>query len=114
MIRPPPRSTRTDTLFPYTTLFRSKGMAGISARPRHAHSHAKSLYRALVLKRKMPHCSVNLSDRHYQGDSWNRHSPDGHHGTPTASRSEEHTSELQSIMRMSYAVFDLKKKQHTQ
>src|SRR3546814_19358868 len=60
-------------------------MAGISAQPRHAHSHAKSLYRALVLKRKMPHCSVNLSDRHYQGDSWNRHSPDGHNGTTTAS-----------------------------
>src|SRR3546814_11446878 len=118
MIRRPPRSTRTYTLFPFTTLCRS--MAGISARPRHAHSHAKSLYRALVLKRKMPHCGVNLSDRHYQGDSWNRHSPDGHNGTPTASttsgyeqcprRSEEHTSELQSLMRISYAVFCLKKK----
>src|SRR3546814_6860448 len=71
--------------------FCCKGMAGISARPRHAHSHAKSLYRALVLKRKMPHCSVNLSDR-----------------------SEEHTSELQSLMRNSYAVFCLKKKKTKQ
>src|SRR3546814_9981304 len=71
MIRRPPRSTRTDTLFPYTTLFRSRspsrcgvcGRAGSDPRP-----------------------------------------------GPTMSRSEEHTSELQSLMRISYAVFCLKKK----
>src|SRR3546814_4527792 len=71
MIRRPPRSTRTDTLFPYTTLFRSHD--------RYAHQDRR------------PH----LQDRR----------PD---------RSEEHTSELQSLMRISYAVFCLKKKKQKQ
>src|SRR3546814_5669348 len=75
MIRRPPRSTRTDTLFPYTTLFRSGGVAqGRGGR---------------ALDRPGP----NLA-RHRR-PSW---------------RSEEHTSELQSLMRISYAVFCLKKK----
>src|SRR3546814_8665505 len=74
MIRRPPRSTRTDTLFPYTTLFRSTDRGGA----RHARR---------------------------------QHDP-GRGGDPTsrAARSEEHTSELQSLMRISYAVFCLKKK----
>src|SRR3546814_9887129 len=72
MIRRPPRSTRTDTLFPYTTLFRSVfGVIGAGAR---AHEAG-------------PLCAGR-----------------GHR------RSEEHTSELQSLMRISYAVFCLKKK----
>src|SRR3546814_5562873 len=74
MIRRPPRSTRTDTLFPYTTLFRSRW---VRSRARSAAGSARC-----------------------------RPSP-----TPTA-RSEEHTSELQSLMRISYAVFCLKKKNH--
>src|SRR3546814_1025853 len=79
MIRRPPRSTRTDTLLPYTTLFRS----GVSARPpRSGHSHRAS-WRA----------GHRVCARH--------------RGPP---RSEEHTSELQSLMRISYAVFCLKKK----
>src|SRR3546814_8371898 len=89
MIRRPPRSTRTDTLFPYTTLFRSNA----SAAPRDASG----------LQRKSDFTAT--FDRH--GDI-NPHT--------LAQRSEEHTSELQSLMRISYAVFCLKKKTttHTQ
>src|SRR3546814_16340183 len=85
MIRRPPRSTRTDTLFPYTTLFRSPVQPGVSfAVPRGLHRDARSVC-----------CAV--------------------HGVPglTSGRSEEHTSELQSLMRISYAVFCLKKKINT-
>src|SRR3546814_11568810 len=80
MIRRPPRSTRTDTLFPYTTLFRSwLRPAGWS------------------VKRVPVHRAGNIAVR------LNRLGKGG-------SRSEEHTSELQSLMRISYAVFCLKKK----
>src|SRR3546814_1478881 len=82
MIRRPPRSTRTDTLFPYTTLFRSD-----LRHVRHARRRRARL-----------------------GDGDRRHA----HRRPAAPdhrlRSEEHTSELQSLMRISYAVFCLKKK----
>src|SRR3546814_6357649 len=74
MIRRPPRSTRTDTLFPYTTLFRSS----LSRREDRCRDHAASDPR--------------------------------HQGAAARLRSEEHTSELQSLMRISYAVFCLKKK----
>src|SRR3546814_5530233 len=87
MIRRPPRSTRTDTLFPYTTLFRS------------THSASEPQGReALMSKLRVGVIGANL-----QG-SWgaSAHLP--------ALRSEEHTSELQSLMRISYAVFCLKKK----
>src|SRR3546814_20042040 len=80
MIRRPPRSTRTDTLFPYTTLFRSVGRA----RPVHAQHQ-------LV---RLPIGEGVHGDGDRQRDQ----------------RSEEHTSELQSLMRISYAVFCLKKK----
>src|SRR3546814_10438902 len=80
MIRRPPRSTRTDTLFPYTTLFRSP---------------MRSITR-LNLRRSGP---APCPQRH---DCENRSAKGG--------RSEEHTSELQSLMRISYAVFCLKKK----
>src|SRR3546814_20917964 len=83
MIRRPPRSTRTDTLFPYTTLFRS--IAKLRA--------ARALW-ARVLEA----CDVDPEQRRM-----------ALHVT-TAERSEEHTSELQSLMRISYAVFCLKKK----
>src|SRR3546814_11623480 len=83
MIRRPPRSTRTDTLFPYTTLFRStcrnarrwRGIAGFG-------------------RWRTGSCGPNCG------------------GSRAARRSEEHTSELQSLMRISYAVFCLKKKNH--
>src|SRR3546814_10806065 len=75
MIRRPPRSTRTDTLFPYTTLFRSPSRSARRARPTPPSSP--------------PRCS------------------------PTRMRSEEHTSEIQSLMRISYAVFCWKKKKRS-
>src|SRR3546814_7590572 len=86
MIRRPPRSTRTDTLFPYTTLFRSDKMG------RGDDPHADRVG------------CVHMDDRH--GRCRRRSADSAHRG----SRSEEHTSELQSLMRISYAVFCLKKK----
>src|SRR3546814_4655953 len=75
MIRRPPRSTRTDTLFPYTTLFRSMS----------------------TLQLGLGAVLIGVSGRFADG-------------TATPMRSEEHTSELQSLMRISYAVFCLKNK----
>src|SRR3546814_1782550 len=86
MIRRPPRSTRTDTLFPYTTLFRSGFRAARFHRARRARSRGRNGRGGAA------------PDRSRRGDWWRR------------SRSEEHTSELQSLMRISYAVFCLKKK----
>src|SRR3546814_2402171 len=80
MIRRPPRSTRTDTLFPYTTLFRSGSRPSIRASRRSSRGCR---------------CSPTMPPR--GSTRWRR-------------RSEEHTSELQSLMRISYAVFCLKKK----
>src|SRR3546814_1909364 len=91
MIRRPPRSTRTDTLFPYTTLFRSRSRRdreGTAAVARH-----DAQYPAEPLLRN------DLQYRWRAGRS-----------RAALSRSEEHTSELQSLMRISYAVFCLKKK----
>src|SRR3546814_16347076 len=87
MIRRPPRSTRTDTLFPYTTLFRSP--SAMASRP------------ALSVN-----ALAELSQRFARAD----HANAG--GAGLGLRSEEHTSELQSLMRISYAVFCLKKKKH--
>src|SRR3546814_4239551 len=108
MIRRPPRSTRTDTLFPYTTLFRSRG----------EHAHVVP-----VLRRRTQHrraADVDVLDGVFE-----RAAGLGHGGLERvqvkhqqvdrrdAERSEEHTSELQSLMRISYAVFCLKKKKKT-
>src|SRR3546814_10863022 len=87
MIRRPPRSTRTDTLFPYTTLFRSE--AGREARIKQGRNGE-------VPDRRGPYPPT--------GETARRHGADG-----DRDRSEEHTSELQSLMRNSYAVFCLKK-----
>src|SRR3546814_15254736 len=81
MIRRPPRSTRTDTLFPYTTLFRSEAVAA----------------------------AVVVGERRV-GEVANRGPAVLAAGQEGRARSEEHTSELQSLMRISYAVFCLKKK----
>src|SRR3546814_12052547 len=86
-IRRPPRSTRTDTLFPYTTLFRSIHLTGAAQR------NAE-----LVL---------GLAGRNFRMGPRVNIRIDAHRN---ACRSEEHTSELQSLMRISYAVFCLKKK----
>src|SRR3546814_6990626 len=95
MRRRPPRSTRTDTLFPYTTLFRSHGFAGARAPGFH-----ERLYRRL-------HVQGRFHLVHHGLDGLEAAA--GDHGDGLQ-RSEEHTSELQSLMRISYAVFCLKKK----
>src|SRR3546814_8086765 len=89
MIRRPPRSTRTDTLFPYTTLFRSidRPTARRGAAP--ARGRCATWPTGTAAGRRRRH--RRRADR----------------------RSEEHTSELQSLMRISYAVFCLKKKKQT-
>src|SRR3546814_979143 len=98
MIRRPPRSTRTDTLFPYTTLFRSRDDIG-----------------SLVDR---PHRDVPFGSVKARGRTAPDGRPDagraasGTSGRRPRSRSEEHTSELQSLMRISYAVFCLKKKKN--
>src|SRR3546814_1916378 len=142
MIRRPPRSTRTDTLFPYTTLFRS----------------LETGYAVVVLPERAEHVAVLHQEPHRSGETLPDRAVDTaflvqrdqpaeipHEGGPlarlddlelrfvgvggverdpekdepcvvifAAGRSEEHTSELQSLMRISYAVFCLKKKQKTQ
>src|SRR3546814_4450149 len=89
MIRRPPRSTRTDTLFPYTTLFRSEAVNlgdGV-------HGHEADV----VPVERILRARITKADPKLHGKE----------------RSEEHTSELQSLMRISYAVFCLKKKKQT-
>src|SRR3546814_5511470 len=100
MIRRPPRSTRTDTLFPYTPLFRSLGIVrdcgrACSTTPRGSPIWLRSSKIVLLLWLFEPRAIVSTL--------WK-----------TLSRSEEHTSELQSLMRISYAVFCLKKKINNQ
>src|SRR3546814_9289127 len=95
MIRRPPRSTRTDTLFPYTTLFRSllaAAQAGPPVTPRLAFVKSPVWNEAAADTQE---AFAELVDA--LGEN----------------RSEEHTSELQSLMRISYAVFCLKKKKKT-
>src|SRR3546814_4732809 len=101
MIRRPPRSTRTDTLFPYTTLFRSFAhqfrhvspgaqQFNICAKPQFADEGPQRLHLRAIS------CNAKTGCRSLDA------------------RSEEHTSELQSLMRISYAVFCLKKKKQNQ
>src|SRR3546814_15898995 len=100
MLRRPPRSTRTDTLFPYTTLFRS--------------SKGSALAETICLEGRLLHPEIGGARASWDAalalvaDTFARtvaaHGPD---------RSEEHTSELQSLMRSSYAVFSLQKKNRT-
>src|SRR3546814_13004001 len=91
MIRRPPRSTRTDTLFPYTTLFRSLARLLVSIhRPEFSNAQRQIPVRTGF-------GSINLTMMR------------AIHGLEQKLRSEEHTSELQSLMRISYAVFCLKK-----
>src|SRR3546814_2925007 len=98
MIRRPPRSTRTDTLFPYTTLFRSDAptrSAGPSNDPQSAADARPTI-------RPAP------DGLHTAGLSIAGCGSDEPTTPPYGPRSEEHTSELQSLMRISYAVFCLK------
>src|SRR3546814_1388409 len=105
MIRRPPRSTRTDTLFPYTTLFRSDaGRASVARRRnRRARRIPEAVSARFPIRRRRRRCSRRSRRGRHSGG---RRYRCGDNGT----RSEEHTSELQSLMRISYAVFCLKKK----
>src|SRR3546814_4997083 len=106
MIRRPPLSTRTDTLFPYTTLFRSM----IRHARQHAHvTHNRAgLFRPKLKMLRWP-CRIHIIQERLHIRT---HKNAIHCYLPIAAgpRSEEHTSELQSLMRNSYAVFCLKKK----
>src|SRR3546814_10316033 len=97
MIPRPPRSTRPDTLFPYTTLFRSRCLRHLYRRLRSLLRHPRSAAALAAAKHGLHRDMGRVRD--------------GHHGHICGGvRSEEHTSELQSLMRISYAVFCLKKK----
>src|SRR3546814_3186810 len=89
MIRRPPRSTRTDTLFPYTTLFRSN-------------TESRRIHRRFMLRRQLTSAMAQV----LKLQDFNRFQLN----VTSYVRSEEHMSELQSLMRISYAVFCLKKK----
>src|SRR3546814_9177658 len=92
MIRRPPRSTRTDTLFPYTTLLRSAPARNLAI------AAALALRSSIALVAPASSLAMRVSVS----------------ALTAPQRSEEHTSELQSLMRISYAVFCLKKKTNTQ
>src|SRR3546814_2602001 len=98
MIRRPPRSTRTDTLFPYTTLFRSKG--------RVSGAETITVTRNEILYSLNKPDDFILAIVEFFGDGGHK----VHYVREPFKRSEEHTSELQSLMRISYAVFCLKNK----
>src|SRR3546814_10849397 len=107
MIRRPPRSTRTDTLFPYTTLFRSRG-------PKARRYVGRVVAAANLARGAGP---GRKGHGGFSGHRYGRGAGIGRRarprtGMPRAAfpRSEEHTSELQSLMRISYAVFCLKQK----
>src|SRR3546814_7534846 len=109
MLRTPPRSTRTDTLFPYTTPFRSRATAIAALTAQLAEQAARHPARLapmppveaaeLFIEKRATFAAVPGLVRPLNATPW-----------PTLARSEEHTSELQSLMRISYAVFCLKQK----
>src|SRR3546814_2769823 len=99
MIRRPPRSTRTDTLFPYTTLFRSGGAIDLARAQYALGIEPVAMVRGLM---DLTH-AITLA-------KVSRHEDPALAEADREPRSEEHTSELQSLMRISYAVFCLKKK----
>src|SRR3546814_1741828 len=105
MIRRPPRSTRTDTLFPYTTLFRAVGAGGSGLRA--TMECAQNGLKTACITKVFPTRSHTVAAQGGIAASLGNMGPD--HWT-WHMRSEEHTSELQSLMRISYAVFCLKTK----
>src|SRR3546814_1278362 len=111
MIRRPPRSTRTDTLFPCTTLFRSDAAAGAQApgQPAAGDDRARTVDPGARGRRAPGRERAGRSLPAAPGPDLQHHRLDG----DGRRRSEEHTSELQSLMRSSYAVFCLKKKTNT-
>src|SRR3546814_4865577 len=123
MIRRPPRSTRTDTLFPYTTLFRSlrdgvpdfvqdavRGMRGFRRIGDYVFTHAGLDPRRALDDQPLEVLTWIRDPFLHPHEPWPFEVVVVHGHTPE--RSEEHTSELQSLMRISYAVFCLKKKKY--
>src|SRR3546814_4619033 len=117
MIRRPPRSTRTDTLFPYTTLFRSRSLVPDISQSI-AYAGSDNFVGAPIHGYQAPRCWLKreaaealarvdaaLRERHMRLRVFDCYRP-----ARAVARSEEHTSERQSLMRISYAVFCLKKK----
>src|SRR3546814_2773824 len=103
MKRRPPKSTRTDTLFPFTTLFRSAAIQhalrnALQRGERTSAGHVDHVQQGLGIQPGLDAVDQRLAARHHAG------------GIQRVIRSEEHTSELQSLMRISYAVFCLKTK----
>src|SRR3546814_9363823 len=105
MIRRPPRSTRTDTLLPYTTLFRSRTTLALTAASL-ANDATGQIQGSDGATFTSAGAITNAGTLILGFNS-------GKNGTVTGLRSEEHMSELQSLMRISYAVFCLKKKKYT-
>src|SRR3546814_7179221 len=101
MIRRPPRSTRTDTLFPYTTLFRSVQQAIAQAEQ----AKAQVIAARAARDRATAQARAPVASAQKAANDLTRYQ-----ALQKLDRSEEHTSELQSLMRTSYAVFCLKKK----
>src|SRR3546814_3670340 len=99
MIRRPPRSTRTDTLFPYTTLFRSTELRCLVCQ-NESIAASRSDFAVDIRQLILAQINAGKTDAQIQAFLVARY----------GDRSEEHTSELQSLMRISYAVFCLKKK----
>src|SRR3546814_7135816 len=126
MIRRPPRSTRTDTLFPYTTLFRSRHATGAAKGQLGYMAQKFSLYGLLSVRQNlefsagvyglegaMKRARIDEMIETFDLGRWLAAAPESlplGYRQRLALRSEEHTSELQSLMRKSYAVFCLKKK----
>src|SRR3546814_7956452 len=102
MIRRPPRSTRTDTLFPYTTLFRSALWITFAATWFHPPASRQIGQPVPEIGTEAARLTGAVLEARSEGRK-----------APPLGRSEEHTSELQSLMRISYAVFCLKKKKTT-
>src|SRR3546814_5926195 len=128
MIRLPPSSTRTDTLFPYTTRFRSPSAreafqpyVAATDKDRTRRHWQRPMYWSLPVRRENPDACPRPAMGTGFGGSHHRCWPRFRHDDrlsrqrqhPQICRSEEHTSELQSLMRISYAVFCLKKKTKT-
>src|SRR3546814_7310400 len=115
MIRRPPKSTRTDTLFPYTTLFRSNTATNLDnidgLYVLDCNSVMSNTRGTIVTYSHDDGHSLSARNGDMNGRTWQRWCAmrGGRHYDV---RSEEHTSELQSLMRISYAVFCLKKKKH--
>src|SRR3546814_6887411 len=123
MIRRPPRSTRTDTLFPYTTLFRSgarqrlvihhRQIDGASGQRRQQRIGDPAMHRGDARAERKGRIAAPRAGRFGADDAVRAPGQkSAEEQRPIAGRSEEHTSELQSLMRSSYAVLRLKKKKN--